>query len=198
MSAAVGVCAGRPRWISPVPSIPSELMHHVVRTRVVPFVLAFAAALLPPSLSAQPAESAESRPIPFTEGSPTPPAEVSRSREAREFHEAADLAFAATQAFDRGETQEGRKLARLAAARFAVIEAGLRRQGDARGASHLAMERGRIFLDLIDDPDAASEAYADAMADDPENREAPQALHRALERGHRKGAAGAAVETGRN
>lgn len=162
-------------------------MHLPTLTRVLSVVVALAPALLPPQAQAQAAEPAASSPIAFTPGSPTPPPDVARSREAREFQEVADLAYAATQAFDRGDDQDGRRKAALAVARLLMFEQAQRQRGQAKAAGHFAMQRGRILMEMLDDPVAASEAYADAVVDDATNAEAPLALHQVLERARERG-----------
>ena len=118
----------------------------------------------------------------FQVGSPTPRGAWQQSGRAREMHEVARLVIESHEAFDRGDMDTGRAKARAAVQGLQAMERDAAQRGRARIVSRWAEERGRIQLEMLDDPDAAKEAYADAVANDPENPRAVRALQKLLER----------------
>lgn len=118
----------------------------------------------------------------FQDGHAQPTGAWQKAPRARAMREFAQLVSQAATAFDQGEMERGRQLARRALEKLETAEGQVRERGNASLASKLATERARIHQRLLGDDAAARAAFTDALVDDGNNREAERALIELVER----------------
>jgi hypothetical protein len=135
-----------------------------------------------------PAPAPAAREAGFAPAQAQPPERLKHSKAAMARHEIARLL---------ADSELGHRHARQADAQLRKIEKEERERGNTRGASRLALQRGRVLAEMLDDPAAAAEAFADAVVDDEDNKEAARALHAVLERTHRGASARPVTPPGR-
>lgn len=120
----------------------------------------------------------------FSKGSSQPRTGRGVSEESRAVVEAAQFIYSAWEAFDRGESEEGKTAVRRAVALLEELEkkAGAGLQRDGRRAARLAVQVGRLQWELLGDAEEAKDAFARAALLDTENKLAARLLTEALAR----------------